>query len=446
MDAARNDLKAIYMSAIESVNPLNAVKSHLQHENGELIVKMKKQETARFTLNQFENIFVVGSGKATASMAGAVEDILGDLITEGCICVKYGYTEKLNTIETVEASHPIPDGNGILGSKKILDILERATEKDLVISLISGGGSALLPLPPEPVTLEEKRAVTDLLLKSGASIHEINCVRKHLSRIKGGNLARAAYPATVINLMISDVVGDNMDVIASGPFVPDNSTFSDAFAILQKFGLINTVPGAVLDRIQLGKDGKIGENPGPDSEVFKKVTNLITASNIQSLETAKKTARELGYNAIILSSLIEGDTASTAVWHSRIAREVLQSSNPVPPPACIISGGETTVEVRGSGLGGRNMEVASQAARWSDGIEGLTMASIGTDGSDGPTDAAGAVADWTTVKRGRSKNLPIEKFIENNDSYNYFKQTRDLIITGPTNTNVMDIRIMLVKG
>ncbi len=440
----REKLREIYTAAIDAVNPENAIESHVKLRGNILALLTEGKSFAEFDLDGFERILVVGAGKATSPMARAIENILGERIESGLISVKYGYTEDLSIIKTIEASHPVPDENGVKGAGEIRGILKGAGKKDLVVSLISGGGSSLLPLPPEKISLDEKRATTDLLLKSGAAIHEINAVRKHLSLIKGGNMAAAAYPATVINLMISDVVGDRMDVIASGPFVPDNSNFSHAAEILQRYGLTDKVPGSVSDYLKKGTEGKVPENPGSDSEIFRNVTNLIVASNIISLKAAKEKADELGYNTLILSSQIEGITSDVASWHSRIAKEVLASGHPAPPPACIISGGETTVVVKGSGLGGRNMEFAIQSADLISDTK-ITMASIGTDGSDGPTDAAGAVADGTTVNRAREKNIDMIKYRENNDSYNFFKAIDDLVITGPTNTNVMDIRIVIIE-
>ncbi len=440
----REKLREIYTAAIDAVNPENAIESHVKLRGNILALLTEGKSFAEFDLDGFERILVVGAGKATSPMARAIENILGERIESGLISVKYGYTEDLSIIKIIEASHPVPDENGVKGAGEIRGILKGAGKKDLVVSLISGGGSSLLPLPPEKISLDEKRATTDLLLKSGAAIHEINAVRKHLSLIKGGNMAAAAYPATVINLMISDVVGDRMDVIASGPFVPDNSNFSHAAKILQRYGLTDKVPGSVSDYLKKGTEGKVPENPGSDSEIFRNVTNLIVASNIISLKAAKEKADELGYNTLILSSQIEGITSDVASWHSRIAKEVLASGHPAPPPACIISGGETTVVVKGSGLGGRNMEFAIQSADLISDTK-ITMASIGTDGSDGPTDAAGAVADGTTVNRAREKNIDMIKYRENNDSYNFFKAIDDLVITGPTNTNVMDIRIVIIE-
>ncbi|MBN2039047.1 MAG: glycerate kinase [Spirochaetes bacterium] len=445
MSDLRKDLEAIYSRAISSVSPVSAVRNYLRLENGRLLAGNSIDSAKEFDLIKYNKIIVVGAGKATAGMAKAVEEILGPWISEGLIIVKYGYTEELDFIKTLEASHPVPDENGIEGARKIRELLLSADENDLVISLISGGGSSLMPLPPENIPLEDKKKATDLLLKCGAGIHEINAVRKHISLVKGGNLARAAYPATVINLMISDVVGDNMDVIASGPFVPDNSTFEDAGKIIAKYKLQNSIPSGISDYINLGAGEKIDDNPKHGDVIFGRVVNYIIASNMIALSSAKEEGENSGYNTIILSSLFQGETENLARMHSEIAKEAVLSSNPASAPLCLLSGGETTVRVRGNGMGGRNMEFTMHAALHINGYKNILIASVGTDGTDGPTDAAGAFADGTTVLRAEKKGISITDYIENNDSYNFFKQLGDLIITGPTNTNVMDIRIILIK-
>ncbi len=449
---AKDNLKKIYRAAIEAANPEKAIHGCLKLRNNILELWENDKTIETFDLNQFKKIFVVGAGKATASMAKAVEDILGQRIHAGCICVKYGYTRTLLTIETIEAAHPLPDENSITGARQIKGLLESTSTDDLVISLISGGGSALLCLPPDGITLKEKQLATDLLIKSCAPIHEINVVRKHLSLVKGGNLAKAAHPSTLLNLMVSDVVGDKIDIIASGPFVVDNATFSDALGIIGKYNLIRKIPPSVLAYIAQGANNEIHEKThrpekttNKNPPVIHKITHFIIASNIICLEAAKDRAKDLGYHCLILSSAIEGDTRIAAAWHSQIAMEVLASSNPIPVPACIISGGETTVRVKGEGKGGRNMEFALQAAPFIDGFENIMIASIGTDGTDGPTDAAGAVAHGRTLKNAAKIDIDINQHIKNNDSYHFFEALGDLIITGPTHTNVMDIRIILIN-
>ena len=371
--------------------------------------------------------------------------MFGDRIYRGIINLKYGFTDELSITEIIEASHPVPDQNGVEGTKKIIDFLHEAGEKDLIFSLISGGGSALLPLPTGDIRLEEKQEITKSLLACGASIDEINAVRKHISSSKGGQMARAAFPATVVNLMLSDVVGDKMDVIASGPFVPDTATFKDVLGIFRKYAL-QDIPPSINNHITAGSEGRIPETPKQGDPVFERVFNIIVGSNILALEAAREKARELGYETLILSSMVEGETREVARVHCAIAKEALKTGRPLSPPACIISGGETTVTIRGDGLGGRNQEFCLAAALDLEEIPPrVVILSGGTDGNDGPTDAAGALVDPFTVKRGRDAGMEARDYLNNNDAYHFFKKTGDLLMTGPTNTNVMDARLVLVR-
>ncbi len=317
-------------------------------------------------------------------------------------------------------------------------------QRELVICLISGGGSALSPAPVEGITLAEKQEVTRLLLACGATIHEINAVRKHISQIKGGQLARLASPATLITLVLSDVVGDSLDVIASGPTVPDTSTFADCLEILRKYRLSDTVPVAIRRHLEAGVAGAVPETPKPGDPVFSRTQTVIIGRNLQALEAASRQATALGYRPLILSSAIEGETREVARVHAGIAKEVLASGHPIRPPACILSGGETTVTLRGQGKGGRNQEFALALALDIDHMPGIAALSAGTDGTDGPTDAAGAFADWTTCARAEQHGLPPREALEHNDAYPFFERLGDLLITGPTQTNVMDVRIILI--
>ena len=427
----RADALRILRAALAAADPAAAVARHLSVKDGTLAAGR------RYRLDQFENIFVVGAGKASAAMARAVERVLGRRITGGVINVKYGDGGKLRRIELNQCGHPIPDENGMRGAERIAELARQAGARDLLICLISGGASALLPLPAPPVTLEHKQRLTQMLLESGANIHEINCVRKHLSQIKGGLLARLAYPAAVLTLILSDVIGDDLDVIGSGPTVPDRSTFAEAAAILQKYNLWKKAPREIVTRIRRAE----AETPKPGDPAFARVQNLIVGSNRLAVDAAARQARELGYRTLILSSYIQGETREIAKMHAAIAKEIVASGHPVRPPACVISGGETTVTIRGKGLGGRNQEFALAAAIEIDGLKGVTILSAGTDGSDGPTDAAGALATGDTVRRGPDA----QKYLSENDSYHYFDSLGDLIKTGPTGTNVMDIRVVLVN-
>ncbi|MEQ9618217.1 MAG: glycerate kinase [Deltaproteobacteria bacterium] len=439
LNKLRDDAVSIFHAGLKAVDPVNAVKAHLRREDETLILQGRE-----YDLPAFENVYVVGMGKAAASMAKAVEDILGDRLTAGVVNVKYGHTVPLGTIKVNEAGHPVPDEGGIRGTREIIDLLEKTGKNDLVICLISGGGSALLPFPAEGLTLEDKQHLTKSLLECGASIHEINALRKQVSQVKGGRLARLAHPSTMISLILSDVIGDDLDVIASGPTVPDTHTFHDCRQILGKYRLEGKVPESLVNYIERGCRGEMEETPKPDDPIFHSTHNAIVGSNILAVQAAKEKAIELGYNSLVLSTFIHGETEEVAKVHTAIAKEIISSGNPVQRPACIVSGGETTVTIEGKGAGGRNQEFVLAAAIDIDGIDDVVVLSAGTDGNDGPTDAAGALADGTTVRRARELELNAYEHLCENNSYYFFKPLNDLLITGPTNTNVMDLRLVLV--
>jgi hydroxypyruvate reductase len=422
----RRQALAIFKAALRAANPAAAVAERLR----------------RMDLGRYRLIYVVGAGKAGASMARAAERVLGPRIARGLVNVKYGHVAKLRRIELNECGHPVPDQRGVEGARRIADIASRAGVDDLVLCLISGGASALLPLPADPITLDEKQEVTKLLLACGASIHEINAVRKHISQIKGGQLARLASPARVISLLLSDVIGDDLDVIGSGPTAPDASTFASARAILEKYGIFGRVPASVRERIARGGRGEIPETPKPGDPLFARVRNVVIGSNRLAVDAAAARARELGFRTMVLSTFVEGETREIARMHAAIAKEIVHAGRPLKPPACIITGGETTVALRGDGLGGRNQEFVLSAAIDIAGLPNVVVMSAGTDGSDGPTDAAGAIADGRTL----SRDPRAPEFLARNDSYRYFEGLGDLIVTGPTNTNVMDVRLILVGG
>ena len=434
----RQDAIDIFKAGLKAVDPRTAVKKYMKREGQTLIVDEKK-----YDLNQFDRIYVVGGGKAGASMASAVEEILGNLVTEGIVNVKYGYTAKLNKIRINEADHPVPDEAGSRGAEEIVKIVGNTQENDLLICLISGGGSALLPLPVHGISLNEKQEVTKKLLACGANINEINAVRKHMSGVKGGQLARFSYPATLITLILSDVIGNYLDVIASGPTVPDSSTFEDAKEIMERYKIWNTIPDTVKNHFEKGIGGNIPETPKAGENIFSKTQNVIVGSNIQAVMAAREKAGKLGYNTMVLSSFIEGETKDVARVHAAIAKEILQSGNPVSTPACVISGGETTVTIRGKGKGGRNQEFCLAAAIDIAGLDSVVILSGGTDGTDGPTDAAGAICDGQTIERALAKKIKAMDYLMDNNAYPFFKELDDLLITGPTNTNVMDLRLVL---
>jgi glycerate 2-kinase len=444
LDELKSIASCIFSKAISAVNPYERLKEVIRIEKNRLFVRMEEDLEQCFDINAFKKIFLIGSGKASASMAQALEKIFGDRITKGFVTTKYGHSLPLKKIEVMEAGHPIPDQKGFKGAKKIQSFLKESGTEDLVIFLLSGGASALLSLPANGIALEEKQEVTQLLLDCGANIQEINTIRKHISQIKGGWLAKWAYPSTVISFVLSDVVGDQLNVIGSGPAVPDPSSFEEAWEILKKYDLIDEVASSIKKYLLSGREGKVEETPKPGDAVFEKVYHTLIGSNILALRAAEKEALSTGLNTLILSSSIAGETREAARFHGAVAREVISSGHPLPRPACILSGGETTVTIKGRGLGGRNQEFALAMALEISGLEKVVFLSGGTDGIDGPTDASGAIVDHTTLSRARSKGLDPKAYLENNDSYSFFKNLGGLLVTGPTHTNVMDVRILLV--
>lgn len=436
----RRDAWDIFRSGLGAVDPYAAIKIAVKLNGSTLNIAENT-----YDLNLFDQLIIVGAGKAGAPMAKAIEEILGDRISYGHVNVKYGHLDKVKKIKIHEAGHPVPDQNGNDGAKIIYDMLKNAGEKDLVIFLLSGGGSALLPLPINSISLLEKQQTTNLLISCGASIEEINAVRKHISCLKGGLLARAAFPSTLITLIISDVIGDPLDAIASGPTVPDTTTFTDCLNIIKKYNIADKIPKNILHHISQGASGSEPETPKPGEPIFKNALNTVIANNMTAFKAANKRAIELGYNPLILSTMIEGETREVAKVHAGIAKEIRKSQNPVRTPACILSGGETTVTIQGKGLGGRNQEFVLAAAIEIDGMKDTVIVSVATDGTDGPTNAAGAIADGFTVERAKEKGLNALDYLMDNDSYHFFFELGDLLITGPTNTNVMDIRIILAR-
>ncbi len=437
----RQDALAIFQASLRAVDPIAAVKRYLMLKNDTLIVEGKS-----FPLTKYQGIFLVGFGKAGASMARGVEEVLGERLEAGIINVKYGHVQRLSSkIKINEAGHPVPDAAGMAGAREIVQFLEARRADELVICVISGGGSAIFPLPQEGITLEEKQEMTRQLLACGADIKEINAIRKHISRVKGGQLARIAQPATMITLILSDVIGDPLDSIASGPTAADSTTFQDCVNILTKYQLWGKIPRSIEQHLQAGAEGKIPDTPKAGDPAFASTHNVIVGSNWQAVQAAKQAAEALGYRTLILSTFIEGETRDVARVHAAIAKEVRKTGHPIAAPACILSGGETTVTIRGTGLGGRNQEFVLAAAMDLRDMDNVVVLSAGTDGTDGPTDAAGALADGGTIGRAQQQSLKAADYLRNNDSYHFFEPLGDLIKTGPTNTNVMDLRVMLIK-
>jgi glycerate 2-kinase len=427
------DALKIFRAALRAADPEEAVLRHLRREGDTLIVGK-----CRYELKNFDRVQVIGAGKAGAAMSRAVERVVGKKISGGFVNTKEA--SRTRRVELNPSGHPMPDARGLHGARQIESIARFANERDLLICVISGGASALMPLPAEPITLEEMQRATGQLLACGATIHELNTIRKHVETLKGGQLARIASPALVIALILSDVVGDDLDVIGSGPTVGDTSTFSDALHIFEKYQV--TPPESLATRIAQGIRGEIPETPRAGH--LDGVQNLIVGSNRLAIDAAAEKARELGYRTLILSTFIEGETIDAAKTHAAIVKEILTYHRPLRAPACVLSGGETTVTIRGAGQGGRNQEFVLAAAIALEGFSPFTILSAGTDGIDGPTDAAGAIANERTIECARASGIDPRDFLKRNDSYRFFERLNGLIKTGPTGTNVMDVRVMLI--
>jgi glycerate 2-kinase len=439
------NLLDIFNAALAAVDPYNAVLKTAKVENNQLHIA-----GAKYNLAAFDRIIVVGAGKATARMALAIESLLVSKIDEGLIVVKDGHISPLFIIKQVESSHPVPGEAGVAGTLHVLEMAHSAGEKTLFICLISGGASALLVAPVEGVTLQDKQEATRWLLNAGASIAELNAVRKHLSMVKGGRLAQAAWPAQVVTLIVSDVIGDPLDVIASGPTAQDNSTFADAWAVIVKFGLQENLPPRVVDYLQRGIAGQVPETVKENNPRLDKTRNIIIASIHQAMAAAQEKSAQLGFVTRMISDTLQGEAREAARFLAQAARAELavMKSN---ERCCLLCGGETTVTVRGTGKGGRNQEFALAFALEIEGCQGVTLLSASTDGTDGSTDAAGAMVDGRTTSWARGLGIDPISHLDNNDSYAFFQQfdamtgAHSHFKTGATGTNVMDIQIVLLN-
>lgn len=438
MNAAelRKAAEEIFLAGVRRVTPSVLIPACLSREG-----KILKAGQNSFNLDEFRSIYVIGAGKASAAMAAEAEKILGERIAGGHIIVKYGHSCRLKRIKVTEAGHPVPDSNGFKATRSIIEIAGNAGENDLVISFISGGGSALLADYPDGSCPDEIMAMNDILVNSGASISEINAVRKHVSAVKGGQLARAIYPATLLNLVISDVPGDSLDVIASGPTVPDPTTFRLAIHVLEEYNL--QLPGALVKHLKAGAEGIIPETPKSGDPVFSRTINILAGTNSIALEACKAKAHEYNINAVIVNTTLHGDVVSVSDFLFQTAVRIKNDDTEVKP-VCLLFGGETTVKMTGKGKGGRNQHLALLMAKLLTDLPGVAFLSGGTDGNDGPTDAAGAVVDSETIRHAIEKIIYPEKYLAEFDSYNFFRKAGGQIITGPTMTNVMDIMVMII--
>jgi hydroxypyruvate reductase len=437
----RRDAVTFFKAGIEAATPHKIFPEKIHLNNDILSIKDISGNDTSFDLKKYKRIIVIGAGKASAAMADEIEHILEDQIYNGLIVTKDGFTETSSKIEIVEASHPLPDIRGMNAAKKLIRICKEANSNDLIINLVSGGASALLPLPAEHITLQEKIETTNILLNSGATIQELNTIRKHISGIKGGRLAQYTYPAMMINLFISDVIGDDLNVIGSGLTVGDPTTFKDCYQILEKFSITREIPESVLDHLTKGRSGQNDETPKPDGHTFNHSENFILCNNSRSLNTIKSLAELNGYETTIVNNELKGEASS-------IGRELIQSLDKtnfeIGKKYCFLFGGESSVTIIGSGKGGRNQELCLSAAIELEGKDNVVLLSGGTDGNDGPTNAAGAICDGNTIDRGLLLGMNANDFLGRNDSFNYLNKLDDLITTGPTKTNVMDIQIVLL--
>ncbi|MBI5308906.1 MAG: glycerate kinase [Planctomycetes bacterium] len=434
----RKHAREIFHAGLRAVEPDVCIKNHLQ-----LTGNMLKEGERFYNLDAYKNIYVIGFGKASGYMAVALEEMLNERITSGVVNVRYGYSAPCRIVKVNQAGHPLPDVAGMQGTREILRLVNNVGENDLVFCLISGGGSALFELPCNGITLEELRQTTELLLKCGARIDEINTIRKHISQVKGGRLAKLCR-GEIVSLVLSDVVNDPLDAIASGPTASDNTVFSHCERILAKYRISPKIPLSVKKHIHNGLEGKAEETPKETDAAFHKVQHVIIGNVGTALRAAAEKAKALGYHTSIHSSSIEGEAREAAKIFGAMAREIHASGNPAKRPACIIAGGETTVTMQRHGLGGRNQEFTLSAALEIDGLANTVILSAGTDGTDGNTDAAGAVADGLTIARAKELRIDPEAHLSGHNAYDFFKSQNSLVMTGPTKTNVMDIVVLLV--
>jgi hydroxypyruvate reductase len=431
-------VKRILEAALAAVEPGGAIRRFIQRDGNELVV-----QGARYSLQEYRRVRIVGTGKAGAPMAAAAEEILGAALCDGLVIVKEGHRQpECRRVQLLEAGHPIPDQRGVLAASQLSEFLTGSQADDLVICLISGGGSALMVSPVPGIELAEMQRLTSALLASGAAIQEINTLRKHLEQLKGGGLARRAFPANLITLILSDVIGDPLDVIASGPTVPDPSTYQQAKQILEHYDLMERAPAAVVNHLNDGLHGRVTETPKPGDPAFAKVQNVVIGSNRLAARAALEQAQREGFNPLLLTTSMQGEARQAGRVLASMARELTESSQPMPRPACLAAGGETTVTLTGGGLGGRNQELALGAVSDLSGLPDVLLVSLATDGGDGPTDAAGAVVTGRTLEQARRLGLDPAVHLKNNDSYHFFKGVGDLIQTGPTMTNVNDLTLV----
>jgi hydroxypyruvate reductase len=447
--AQRRCIGDIQRSVLQAVDPREAIYGQVRRIGHVLTIDKHALDL------QATRVFLIAIGKAAAPMSEALIDLLGDALFAGVLVTKHDHAagfDAPSSLRVIEAGHPVPDAHSIKAARAIESLLRDATEHDLILCAISGGGSALVTYPSAEVTLADLQHVTTLLLRAGADIYDLNAVRKHLDQIKGGGLARWSHGARLIALILSDVIGDDLSVIASGPTAPDPSSFADAWRVIETYHLEDDLPASIKTHLQSGLRGDVSDTPKPGDALFDAIDNIIIGGNAMAVAAAARAARASGFNTLLLSSVVQGEAREAGRFISAIAREIDAHARPLARPACVILGGETTVTVRGDGKGGRNQELALAAAIGIDGMRDTWLLSFGTDGSDGPTDAAGAIASGDTLERAR-RWLPrrAADYLARNDSYAFFKALasapdacEDLIITGPTGSNVNDVILLFM--
>ncbi|MGK2906929.1 MAG: glycerate kinase type-2 family protein [Desulfuromonadales bacterium] len=452
----RNKLDQIFRAGLERVNPYAMITKHVRLDGNHMVVTIGQQRIS-IDLGDFKRIVLLGAGKASAPMALALEELLGDRIDQGLVCVKYGHTADLKRVELVEAGHPIPDQRGVQAAKRMASLVTEADAETLVVNCISGGGSALLPYPMDQqtsrglvdLTLEEKQQTTSALLRCGADIQEINCVRKHISAIKGGRLLQMLQPARMVNFILSDVVGDDLGSIASGMTTYDETTYARALDILSRFNILNDIPQPVLQALEYGANGRIPETVKCGDTSLERVDNILIGTNRQALQAAAARASELGFFVQTITAQLTGEARYAAKVIADIARDVAISDMFSAKPVCLLFGGETVVTLKGEGTGGRNQEMSlaflREMSKWKNESRRVFFLAASTDGNDGPTDAAGGFADIGVCDMMNPCSFTeIETYLNANDSYHFLEKNGALYKTGPTNTNVCDMQIVLI--
>ena len=440
----KREARTIFRAGLKAVHAGEAVYRYMKVEKDkdkDFFILGKE----KISLNETGRILVLGAGKASSQLARAVERRLGNRIDGGAVVTQYGYAEKCRHIEILEASHPVPDSSGLEASRRIEKLAAGALKEDLVIFLLSGGGSALMPAPAPGISLANKQFVTNALLRAGAPIEALNCVRKHLSELKGGNLARKVFPARMSVLLVSDVIGDPLDVIGSGPATGDSTTFSQAKAYLQHYCVFRELPKAIKERIEAGCRGEIPDTPAPGDKIFRRVSHHVVANNRIALRAAFEKAKSMGYSVKVQTHSLSGEARVAGKSIAEDAKEILSNLRKKRSPQCLLYGGETTVKVTGDGVGGRCQELALSFAIDIRGHENICLLAAGTDGRDGPTEAAGALVDGRTVQKAQIQGLDPNAYLRNNNSYDFHRRLSSCVNTGPSGTNVMDLVILLVN-